>query len=139
MQTDSDDKSDKATRSSQLAALGAVLAFIACNGLLILIAAFAALGITLVINPHVQAVAISLFALTTLFMVLIAFRKNKVRGPLILCAIGAVTVIGSLYIHYDKIIESIGLVALFVSAIWSWRVSKSATGGLARVVDESES
>jgi hypothetical protein len=125
MQPDSHDKANKSTRSSQLAALGAVLAFIACNGLFILIAVFAALGITLVINPHVQAVIISLFALITLAMVFIGFRKNRIRGPLILCAIGAVTVIGAMYIHYDKIIESVGLLALFISAIWSWRVSKS--------------
>ncbi|RLA15721.1 MAG: hypothetical protein DRQ59_00700 [Gammaproteobacteria bacterium] len=123
MQPDSDDKPDKATRPSQLAALGAVLAFIACNGLFILIAVFAALGITLVINPHVQAAAISLLALITLAMVFIAFRKNKIRGPLILSAIGALIVIGTMYIHYDKIIESVGLLALFVSAIWSWRAS----------------
>jgi hypothetical protein len=125
MQPDSGDKPNKATRSSKLAALGAVLAFIACNGLFILIAVFAALGITLVINPHVQAGAISLFALVTLAMVFITFRKNKLRGPLLLCAVGTVTVIGTMYIHYDKIIESVGLLALFVSAIWSWRVSKS--------------
>ena len=125
MQSDSQDRGNKATRSSQLAALGAVLAFIACNGLFILIAVFAALGITLVINPHLQAGAISLFALVTLAMVFIAFRKNKLRGPLLLCAVGAVTVIGTMYIHSDKIIESVGLLALFVSAIWSWRVSKS--------------
>ena len=123
MQPDSDDKPDKATRSSQLAALGAVLAFIACNGLFILIAVFAALGITLVINPHIQAAAISLLALITLAMVFIAYRKNQIRGPLILCAIGALIVIGAMYIHYDKIIESVGLLALFVSAIWSWRTS----------------
>ena len=123
MQPDSDDKPNKAARSSQLAALGAVLAFIACNGLFILIAVFAALGITLVINPHVQAAAISLLALITLAMVFIAYRKNQIRGPLILCAIGALIVIGAMYIHYDKIIESVGLLALFVSAIWSWRTS----------------
>ena len=125
MQSDSDDKGNKATRSSQLAALGAVLAFIACNGLFILIAVLTALGITLVINPHVQAAAISLLALITLAMVFIAFRKNKIRGPLILSAIGALIVIGTMYIHYDKIIESVGLLALFASALWSWRVSKS--------------
>ncbi len=123
MQPDSDDKPNKATRSSQLAALGAVLTFIACNGLFVLIAILAALGITLVINLHIQAAAISLFALVTFAMVFIAFRKNKLRGPLILCAVGAVTVIGTMYIHYDKIIESVGLLALFVSAIWSWRTS----------------
>ena len=123
MQPDSDDKPDKAARSSQLAALGAVLAFIACNGLFILIAVFAALGITLVINPHVQAAAISLLALITLAMVFIAYRKNQIRGPLSLCAIGALIVIGAMYIHYHQIIESVGLLALFVSAIWSWRTS----------------
>ncbi len=126
MQPDTLDNGKKSVKTSQIAALGAILTFIACNGVFILIALFSAIGITLVINPHVQAAAISLFALITLVMVFIAFRKSKIRGPLILCAVGAVTVIGTMYIHYDKIIESVGLLALFVSALWSWRVSKSA-------------
>jgi len=123
MQSGSHDSINKATRSSRLATLGAVLTFIACNGLFILIAVFAALGITLVVNPHLQAAAISLFAVITLAMIFLAYRKNKIRGPLILCAVGAVTVIGTMYIHYDKIIESVGLLALLMSALWSWRAS----------------
>jgi hypothetical protein len=126
MQPDTLDNGKKSVKTSQIAALGAILTFIACNGVFILIALFSAIGITLVINPHVQAAAISLIALITLAMVFIAFRKNKIRGPLILCAVGAVTVIGTMYIHYDKIIESVGLLILFLSALWSWRVSKSA-------------
>ena len=126
MQPDTTDNDKKTAKTSQFAAVGAILTFIACNGVFILIALFSAVGITLVINPHVQAAAISLFTLVTLAMVFIAYRNNKVRGPLILCTIGALIVVGTMYIHYDKIIESVGLLALFVSALWSWRASKSA-------------
>jgi hypothetical protein len=126
MQPDTLDNGKKSVKTSQIAALGAILTFIACNGVFILIALFSAIGITLVINPHVQAAAISLFALITLAMVFVAYRNNKVPGPLILCAIGALIVVGTMYIQYDKIIESVGLLALFVSALWSWRVNKSA-------------
>jgi len=124
MQSNSQANNKKTTNSSRLAAIGAVLAFIACNGLFILIGAFAALGITLVINPHLQAAAISLFAFITLAMVFVAFKQHRAKGPLILCVAGAVIVIGTMYIHYDKIIESLGLLALFSSALWSWRASK---------------
>jgi hypothetical protein len=116
---------NKTTHSSRLAAIGAILAFIACNGLFILIGAFAAVGFTLVINPHLQAAAISFFALITLAMVIVAFKQNRAKGPLILSIAGAAIVIGTMYIHYDKIIESLGLLALFSSALWSWRKSKS--------------
>ncbi len=126
MQPDTVDNGKKSVKTSQIAALGAILTFIACNGVFILIALFSAIGITLVINPHVQAAAISLFALITLAMVFVAYRNNKVPGPLILCASGALIVVGTMYIQYDKIIESVGLLALFVSALWSWRVNKSA-------------
>ncbi len=44
----------------------AVLAFVACNGTVLLVAMLAVFGITLVINPHLQAAAISLFSLLTL-------------------------------------------------------------------------
>jgi hypothetical protein len=125
MPPDTLDNANKAARTSQFAAVGAVLTFIACNGVIFLIALFSAIGITLVISPHIQALVISLFALITLTMVFIAFRKNRIPGPLILCAVGAVIVIGTMYIHYDKIIESAGLLVLFVSALWSWRVSQS--------------
>ncbi len=125
MPPDTLDNGKNTVNTSRIAAVGAILTFIACNGVVILIAVFSAIGITLVINPHIQAAAISLFALITLAMVFIAFRKNRISGPLILCAVGAVTVIGTMYIHYDKIIESVGLLLLFVSALWSWRVSQS--------------
>ena len=117
--------SDKrSTKTGPIATAGAISAFIACNGLFILVAVLGTMGITLAINPHVQAAAISLFALVTLIMVFISYRKNKTRGPLILCIFGAVIVIGTMYIHYDKIIESVGLLLLFSSALWSWRTSK---------------
>ena len=123
MHSNTPDIDKKTARTSKIAALGAILAFVACNGVFILIAIFAALGISLAINPHVQAAVISSFALITLAMVFFAYRKNRARGPLILCAIGAFLIIGAMYIHYDKIIESLGLMILFVAALWSWRVS----------------
>ena len=109
----------------KLAALFAVFAFIACNGLVILIAIFAAIGVTVSINPHVQAAAISLFSIATLALVFREFKKNRNLGPLILATVAAVTMIGSMYIYYDKVIESLGLLALFGSALWSWKASRS--------------
>jgi hypothetical protein len=30
-----------------------------------------------------------------------------------------------MYIYFNKIVESLGLLALIVSAVWSWRVSRA--------------
>lgn len=102
----------------------AILAFIACNGLFILVAILSVFGITIVINPHIQAGVISLFAALTLGFVFLGYRTHHVRGPMILSAIGAVLVIGSMYIYFNKLVESLGLLALIVSAVWSWRASR---------------
>ena len=103
----------------------AILTFIACNGLIILVAILSVFGITIVINPHVQAGVISLFAALTLAFVFLGYRTHHVRGPMIMSAVGAVLVIGSMYIHFNKIIESAGLLALIASAVWSWRVNRA--------------
>lgn len=101
------------------------LAFVACNGPFIIVAVFSALGIAIVINPHVQAAVISLFAILTLGFVLAGYRQHHVRGPLILSVVGAILVVGSMYIYFNKIVESLGLLALIASAVWSWRAGRN--------------
>jgi len=103
----------------------AILAFVACNGLFVLAAILSAFGITILINPHIQAGVISLFAALTFAFVFLGYRTHSVRGPMILSTIGAVLVIGSMYIYFNKVVESLGLLALIVSAVWSWRAHRA--------------
>jgi len=118
--TDSTDKPQ-----GRLAAVFAIFAFIACNGLVILLAVLSAIGVSVSINPHIQAAAISFFAIVTLTLVFKEFKKNRTTGPLILATAATVTLIGTMYIHFNKIIESVGLLALFASALWSWQISRT--------------
>jgi hypothetical protein len=111
-------------KTSRLAPLFALLAFIACNGTFILIAALAALGISISINPHLQAAAIALFAVVTLLLVFKDTRKHQNLGPFILAAAASATLIGTMYIYFNKGIESIGLLELFIAALWSWQLSR---------------
>ena len=109
----------------KLAAVFAVFAFIACNGLVIMIAAFSLIGVSISINPHIQAAAISLFAVVTLGLVFNGFKNNRRIGPLILATVATVTLIGTMYIHFNKIIESLGLLVLFASTLWSWQINRT--------------
>ena len=118
------DSTRKSATASRLAPLFAVLAFLACNGTFILIAALAAMGISISINPHLQAAAIALFSVVTLLLV---FRDTKIHqnhGPIILAAVGSATLVITMYIHFNKVFESIGLLELFIAAIWSWQLSR---------------
>ena len=118
--TDSTDKPQ-----GRLAAVFAIFAFIACNGLVILLAVLSAIGVSVSINPHIQAAAISFFAIVTLTLVFKEFKKNRTIGPLILATAATVTLIGTMYIHFNKIIESVGLLALFASALSSRQISRT--------------
>jgi hypothetical protein len=111
-----------------LAALFAVLAFIACNGIILLIAVLSAIGISISINPHLQAIAISLFALITLLLIFRDFKRHREHGPLILAAIATVTLIGTMYIHYSKMVESVGLLLLLAAALWGWQINRKRCG-----------
>jgi hypothetical protein len=114
----------KSGSASRLAPLFALLAFLACNGTLILIAMLSAIGISISINPHLQAAAIALFAVATLLLVFRDFKNHQALGPLILAAVGSATLLGTMYIHFDKLLESIGLLELFIAALWSWQLSR---------------
>ena len=108
----------------RLSLIFAVLAFIACNGTIFLIGVLSAIGITVSINPHLQAAVISLFAIVTLALVFRDFREHKNLSPLLLAALASATLIGTMYIQYNKLVESIALLALFTAALWSWGIHR---------------
>jgi len=121
---------------SKLPLIFSALAFIACNGTLVLIAIFSAIGISVSINPHLQAAAISLFAIVTLALVSRDFKRHRVVGPLLLAALASITLIGTMYIHYNKVVESIGLLALFAAALWGWQVNRRHCGPQSPLLDD---
>lgn len=102
--------------------VAALLAFIACNSLILVTAFFAIFGIALSINTHVQAVLISLFAILTSALMYKGFKQHHKIGPLLLGGIGALVIIITMYITYSKLIESFGLLALVIAAGWNWYV-----------------
>jgi phosphoglycerol transferase MdoB-like AlkP superfamily enzyme len=109
----------------RLAAIFAIFAFIACNGLVILVAVLSFIGVSVSINPHIQAAAISIISMVTLVLVYRGFKQNRKIAPLILATLATVTLIGTMYIHFNKIVESLGLIALFAAALWSWQINRT--------------
>jgi hypothetical protein len=120
----------------RLPAMFAVLAFISCNGTIVLIAVFSAIGISVSINPHLQAAAISLFAIATLALVFKDYRQHRAPGPPILAGIAAAILIGTMYIHFNKVVESVGLLALFAAALWGWQVNRQRCGPESSTIDD---
>jgi hypothetical protein len=103
----------------------ALLAFVACNGTFVLVGLLSIFGVVLAINPHIQAAMISLFAVLTLVFVFWGFRAHRKLGPIVFAIIGALLIVGTMYISFSKVVESVGLVALIGSAIWNWRLSRN--------------
>ena len=114
--TNSDSPGNKPGR---LAPLYAIFAFLACNGSILLIAALSTIGISISINPQLQAATISLFSLVALLLVFRDLRNHRGIGPVILAALASATLISTLYIHFDKLVESVGLPALLAATLWS--------------------
>jgi len=92
------------------------------NGTIILVGLLSLFGVTLIINPHVQAAVISVFALLTLVLVAFDWRKHWHRGPMVVALLGAVIVVGTMYVAFHKVVETVGLLALIGAAIWNWRL-----------------
>lgn len=118
------DKSKSVREVAFYPGVAALLAFIACNGLISAAALLAIFGITPGINPHVQAILISLFSILTPVLIYKGFMQHHKIGPLLLAGTGALVIILTMYISYSKLIESAGLLALIVAAGWNWYVAR---------------
>lgn len=110
------------TRSipSWWAGISAVSAFLACKGTTLLVALYPLLGFTTLINPHLQAAVISVLAMLTLLLIFLRRRKSKAsKAPGFMALVGCVLIIGAMYVYYNSVVESLGLVLLFVGVVWS--------------------
>jgi hypothetical protein len=117
-------KSKSESKFAFYSGVAALLTFIACNGLILVVALLALFGITLDINPHVQAILISLFAILTSVLIYKGFMQHHKIGPLLVAGIGALAIILTMYVSYIKPIESAGLLALVVAAGWNWYLAR---------------
>ena len=105
-----------------LPGITALMTFLACKGVLIIAVLYPLVNFTRLINPHLQAAVISLLALVTLGLVFRGYRKCATTlGPLAIATVGTIIIVGSMYIAYIPIVESVGLAMLIVAVIWNWR------------------
>ena len=114
-------------RFSRLGVFSALLAFIACNGLLVLSAVLSLIDIGFDIDPHLQALLISLFAVLTVFFVFRGYSRYRNPWPLALAAAGAIVILARMYILYSKLVESVALAALLIAAGWNWALARHGT------------
>lgn len=63
-------------KTAWLPGAAAALAFLACNGPLLLVGLLSLLSVTLVINPHIQSAIISIFSVLTLAFVFWGYRLH---------------------------------------------------------------
>ena len=102
----------------------ALLTILACKGAGIVVALLSLFGMGLTVNPHVQAAVISLFALLTAGFVFLGFRSHRRRAPLALAVVAALTLIATMYVSYNGVVEGVALTGLLLAAIGSWMASK---------------
>ncbi len=119
----SEGESRSAGKFALFSGVAAVLAFIACNGLIVLTALLAVFGITFNINPHLQAILICIFAILTSVLVFKGYQQHRKAGPMVVASVGAIVIILTMYVSYSKAIESTGLLALVIAAVWNWRAT----------------
>jgi hypothetical protein len=82
------------------------------------------LGVTLAINKGVWAGAISLFAILALLGVVLSYRQHRVKGPLVIAALGAILVLWAMFGSYSRIVEIMGFAGLITATVWDWRLKK---------------
>jgi ubiquinone/menaquinone biosynthesis C-methylase UbiE len=103
------------------------LSLLTCYGLLALITAFSALGITISLNEHLWAAGIILFAVLACIIVSLGLRKYKSYTPLALATLGAAVLIYTMYVHYNIVTELIGFIILAAGIFLDYRKRRWAS------------
>ncbi len=99
-----------------LPGMTAILAFLVCNSFGTLAAMLASLGIAVEITTHLHAAVISLLVISTAALVTLRLRGLRRYGTACLAVTGAILVVGTMYVAFDKTVETLGLMALLAAA-----------------------
>ncbi len=118
------ERPDAIPRFGWLAGAGTLLSIAACYGTMAIVTLLSLLGVTLAINKGVWAGAISLFALLALLGVVLSYRQHRVKGPLVIAALGAILVLWAMFGSYSRIVEIMGFAGLITATVWDWRLKK---------------
>jgi len=120
-------------RHDWLAGVATLLSLATCYGTLGLVGILSLMGVTLVIDVHVWAAAIVLFALVAVAGVALGYRRHRSPAPLGLAVVGAVLVGLAMYASgaledgtglAARLFELAGFAALAAAAVWDWRRKK---------------
>ena len=103
---------------------GTALSLFACYGTLAIIAILSALGIAIGVNEALWAGAIVAFAAVAVGGLGLSSRQHKNFSPLVIGFIGAVTLVYTMYVQYDRMVELSGFVLLCLAAAWDWRLRR---------------
>lgn len=97
-----------------LAMVGSVCSLSICYGSIL---AAVVVGVSLPINPHLQAVLMWGFAVLVVYALWRDRPYHGANSPLVLGAVGATVLIATLYLNYDTRIEAAAYVLLVIAAL----------------------
>jgi hypothetical protein len=104
-----------------LPSVAAIATLLSCNGVAVLVAVLSLIEITIVIDPNLQAAVISLLAVLTVALVYLKHQVRRNVASLLLGGVGAMLIVGTMYISYSKPMETLGLFSLISASVWNWR------------------
>jgi len=104
--------------------LTAAFAVAACYGTLAVVSVLSLLGIRLAVHPGAWASAIAGFAVLTVFLLALSYRRHRSPGPLLLAGAATALILWVMFGAFDRTLEITGLAALVGAVIWNRRLSR---------------
>lgn len=113
-------------KSAWLPGVATALAIISCYGTGLLLGVWSLLGISVALNQHAWAGAISFFAaLAAILIVASSWRRRLVR-PAAIAVFGFALILWTMYGAYTRVVELFGFAFLLVATVLDWRARTAA-------------
>ena len=104
-----------------LSGVATVLAVLACYGTTLVVVFLSLLGISIAVNEHAWAGAITAFAALATIAIGASYRRHRSIWPTVIAVPGLVLILWAMYGSYSRVIELAGFMCLIAATLLDWR------------------
>ncbi len=107
---------------SWLPGVATILAVVACYGTTLVVVLLSLLGISIAVNEHTWAGAISAFAALATIAVAASYRRHRSIWPTVIAVPGLALILWAMYGSYSRVIELAGFICLIAATLLDLRM-----------------
>lgn len=116
-----------------LSGVATILAVLACYGTTLVVVLLSMLGVSIAVNEHAWAGAISAFAALATIAIGASYRRHRSIWPAVIAVLGLALILWTMYGSYSRVIELAGFICLIAATLLDLRMRATSSAATNQV------